>query len=334
MATNDNDNNNNDNNNNQLAQTYDIHDNYSRPFKVTIIDNGTDYTVDIQKEQHGTDQDGTPDYNVSNYVPIKSIDKVFKVFVGKSPKHSWSDGNSILLFMGFNDEHQNKYYGFPKYIFIGQEIYSFHAHNIINEYYSPIGNNDVPYPYAIDADNKYYLMGECVIVNNEHKQEDIFKNNHDPYMDYYGHNEFKNGSYLIQNEYLYFNNDRCRQHNTEFLQKYNIKTIYYACIGDGCCENYTDEKCKREGNCDFKKMKINFGYDFGYDLNHDHNYDEFNSKQFAGIYIVYNNTNNTNDKEEILHKMTKQQYITIMSDFANMRGYVPIDKTIIEKRTW
>ena len=58
-----------------------------------------------------------------------------------------------------------------KYIYIGSEIYSFTTgngkENAIVKYISPIGNNDVPYPYAISG--KYtYLMIEDVILDNQH----------------------------------------------------------------------------------------------------------------------------------------------------------------------
>ena len=310
---------NNNNNNNQLTQKYITHDNGSRPFEVTIIDNGSDFTVDIKKHIFGKFSDGKTNYGISNYVPLQIINNVSKVFVGKCPQYSgWGDGNSILLFMGFENTLNHPHYGEPKYIFIGTEIYSFYALNIINEYHSPIGNSDVPYPYAIDTDNRYYLMIEDHILNDKHKQEDIFKDNNDPYMDYYGHTNFKHSHNLI------FNKRRDRQHNKEFLNKYNIKTIYFACAGDEDCTNFTNNKCKKKGKCDFKKMEYNFGHKFNYDQC----YDNYNNGQFAGIYVVYN-TNDTNDKEENLHKMTKQEYITLMTDFADMRGYVYFDKTII-----
>ena len=59
------------------------------------------------------------------------------------------DGNSILLKLSKN-----------KYVYIGSLIYSFNAYNEITTFISPVGNNDVPYPYAIDEKNNYYLLSE------------------------------------------------------------------------------------------------------------------------------------------------------------------------------
>ena len=59
------------------------------------------------------------------------------------------DGNSILLKLSKN-----------KYVYIGSVIYSFTSYNEITTFISPVGNSDVPYPYAIDEKNNYYLLLE------------------------------------------------------------------------------------------------------------------------------------------------------------------------------
>ena len=52
------------------------------------------------------------------------------------------------------------------YTYIGSKIYSFTTESDILTYTSKMGNSDVPYPYAIDEDGKYYLMLEKVIMTN------------------------------------------------------------------------------------------------------------------------------------------------------------------------
>ena len=88
-----------------------------------------------------------------------------KLFVGKSPLTPMTefsgghgkdfDGNSIL----FQTESL-------RYVFVGHVIYSFDAISPIVSYVSEVGNNDVPYPYAVDERNNVYLMIEDVIVKN------------------------------------------------------------------------------------------------------------------------------------------------------------------------
>ena len=68
-----------------------------------------------------------------------------------------------------------------EYIYIGMEIYSFKAKSEIIEYVSPVGNSDVPYPYAVDKDGRIYLMIENVILERGYDS----KNYEDPYDFYY-----------------------------------------------------------------------------------------------------------------------------------------------------
>lgn len=107
-----------------------------------------------------------------------------KIFIGKSPLNSMTefsgghgpefDGNSILLQMANNE-----------YIYIGSEIAAFDALNKIKEYVSPVGNNDVPYPYAIDEQNNIYLLTENAIIKNNNETADKLKKYDDPYQYYY-----------------------------------------------------------------------------------------------------------------------------------------------------
>jgi hypothetical protein len=107
---------------------------------------------------------------------VKEI-KYEDVFIGKSEYNEMTrfsgghgskfDGNSILI----------KESGL-KYTFIGHEMYSFLACSEIIEFFSPVGNNLVPYSYAIDKEGKNYLFLEKMII--ESKKED-------PYSSFYEH---------------------------------------------------------------------------------------------------------------------------------------------------
>lgn len=129
--------------------TYFTHDNGGRPFKVVVDKHKIDISVH-QEEQ--------------TYKSWKSF-TVEKTFIGKSPKIKMTefsggygkkfDGNSILCKLkDFN------------YLFVGCNIYTFQSKAEIVKYVSPVGNNDVPYPYAVDKENNYYLMIENVMLKN------------------------------------------------------------------------------------------------------------------------------------------------------------------------
>lgn len=71
------------------------------------------------------------------------------------------DNNSILLELDNNN-----------YIIISSSIVSFKLNKPILEFYSPVGNNLVPYPFAIGKNNIYIFEGN-----------QIFKLKYDDYID-------------------------------------------------------------------------------------------------------------------------------------------------------
>jgi hypothetical protein len=135
-------------------KTYLIHNNRSRPFLVAI--KGKVAKI------FGLDKSITCDFwtNVVNYyytdlikeyvcetifVP-KGYDAI-DVYKHKLINHKSLRGNSILLKLKVKN----------KYVYIGDEIYEFKTKDEIIEYYSPIGNNDVPYPVAFGKENIYFM---------------------------------------------------------------------------------------------------------------------------------------------------------------------------------
>ncbi len=157
-----------------MERIYKIHDNGGRPFHVKVRGND----IEIWKNM------STYEVKDGKFVDVfKDPKKLYdwtvdEVFIGKkSPgggydglKPREADGNSILLKKG------------SKYVYIGTEIYEFTPldGDTIEKYYSNIGNNDVPYPYAIGK--KYiYLMIEKVAV-----ERGLFDLKDDVYQQYYG----------------------------------------------------------------------------------------------------------------------------------------------------
>ena len=156
--------------NNQVE--YFTHNNYSRPYKV-VINNNTQ--INVYKSSNEDDED----YNklVLDICPQQ-------IFVGKSELNKMTefsggygaefDGNSILLKV--NDS---------TCIYIGEKIMLFHTINPVVSYHSPVGNNDVPYPYAVDSTNNYYLIIEDIIVKSTQQLQNYLDNDKIPYEYYY-----------------------------------------------------------------------------------------------------------------------------------------------------
>jgi hypothetical protein len=152
---------------------YYTHNNYSRPFAVDV--DGDEVHVFKWLE---CVRSGTGEYdNIYTDMPILSYNPQ-RIFIGHSPECPMTqfsggygerfDGNSILLHIR-DDE----------YVFIGDKIYKFYSNNIV-EFVAPVGNNDVPYPYAITEDGHVYLLIEDVIL-----LDCIITDDFDPYDCYY-----------------------------------------------------------------------------------------------------------------------------------------------------
>lgn len=92
---------------------------------------------------------------------LSSIDKIF---YGDSPKCELTKVNktygkayreNTYLFCTHKGKHE--------YIFVGHVVMKFNTHGPVVKYVSPMGPNDVPYPYAVCA-GVAYLMLEKVCV--------------------------------------------------------------------------------------------------------------------------------------------------------------------------
>ena len=150
---------------------YEIVDNGAIPFIVF------DYAghVDVYNQHYDEE---TNEYEMQGKIMDS---KYIKIFVGDNelnePDYDLEKGsgrgNTILLQTG-KDE----------YTYIGDGIRSFRTKDgdVIEKYYSPVGNNAVPYPYAVGQ--KYvYLM-----LDNEYEPVEDFDLTKDVYMQYYGWN--------------------------------------------------------------------------------------------------------------------------------------------------
>ena len=131
------------------GKRYEIHDNYSRPFFVNV--DSKQKSLVVLKTKY--------DEKNEKYLEDKQIfqTKFKDIFLGdnklrdpNAAPFGWGKGNSILV-------HVNS-----DYIYIGSEIYSFQAvkGDMIVDYHSPVGNNDVPYPVAIGKTYAYFMLSD------------------------------------------------------------------------------------------------------------------------------------------------------------------------------
>ena len=138
-------------------RTFYIHDNGGRPFKVRVNKSHLSVYADVKEE------DGPPAYDRLVYQTDFT-----KLYIGEDPDEPDFRGNSLLALIADN-----------RYVWIGMKIYEFSPVDTITDFYSPVGNSDVPYPYAV-GDKYTYLLIACKYLDNKHipKKED-------PYNVYY-----------------------------------------------------------------------------------------------------------------------------------------------------
>jgi hypothetical protein len=161
-------------------KTYFIHDNGSQPFLVAIKDK----TAKIYKIGKDVDvgYDYVPAYYYTDLIEEFKCNKIFipkgydgiDILSGIMKDHKSFRGNSVLL--------QVK----DKYVYIGSEIYEFKPSDEIIEYYSQVGNSDVPYPVAIGKENVYFMLDKTYVpikYFEGFKKIDFI----DAYGYYYGH---------------------------------------------------------------------------------------------------------------------------------------------------
>ena len=207
-------------------KVYFIHDNGTKPFRIQILN---DRFVDI----HAYTDD-------NQYTNLLLSLEAEKIFIGKSHKTPMTDfsggygekfdGNSILLYEGSNE-----------YLYIGSEIFRFRSETTIVEFVSHIGNNDVPYPFAIDEEDNYYFMLEYAILKVDSHSSD------DPYRFYY--DKIKDLSHyaniehmIIENEEYNVNSNPNPTYNYEDLTKRLGNPIYMKRKGYLEIEEITKEE--------------------------------------------------------------------------------------------
>ena len=172
-------------------KTYKIHNNFNISFKVQVhLNNCIIYK-----------------YLNSIYIPFQTI-KFEKIFIGKDirQRQGYFEYNETLNTIKFVQTH-NKYDKYKKengnsillkieqnhYMYIGDKIYEFDTDDEILDYISPIGNNDVPYPYAFSGRYTYIMLDNKKIKN-------IDLNDSDPYDYYYDINENASGLKYIHEQ--------------------------------------------------------------------------------------------------------------------------------------
>ena len=153
----------------RIPNVYYTHDNGGRPFLVSIDDDFILVYKDSSYEQIDSD---TPTYDqLVLTCPVETV------YIGKDLENKTSDGNSILLHVEEN-----------VYIYIGDKMYLFHMEDIVDFYFSPIGNSDVPYPILLGTQYVYFMLDHIYVPRTEFSPQMTKPDWQDVYHKYYSEN--------------------------------------------------------------------------------------------------------------------------------------------------
>jgi hypothetical protein len=165
---------------------YYIHDNGGTPFRVSVDKTNLKIFKGNFEEDAGWDYD-----DKGKEIFSMKTSSYKKLFVGRDNVENFN-GNSLLIHVKEN-----------KYIFVGMYIYEFSTpDDEIISYFSPVGNNDVPYPFAIGRQNTYLMIEDVYLPN---KLLEGYKKDREfyPYDAYYGYdleNKKKNPFKLVSSK--------------------------------------------------------------------------------------------------------------------------------------
>ena len=166
---------------------YLTHDNGGRAFRVCY--NGQSFWA-FKKRGPGLDAS-------ADAVAVKPT-RYARVFVGRSPLNAMTkfsgghgprfDGNSMLFELPrATASGASGASGARRYVFVGTCVLAFGTRSPIVSFVSPVGNSDVPYPYAVDRSGVVYLLIEGVTLMPAGKDKGAPVYAEDPYGYYYRH---------------------------------------------------------------------------------------------------------------------------------------------------
>jgi len=158
----------------ERKSVYFIHDNGGRPFMAVV----SKTLVSIYK----------PSSDFWNGEDELEYDELLLKF--RHPLHIWIGEDLDGMFKGNSILIQSSKH---KFVFVGGEIYSFRLASLnekVEEYVSPVGNSDVPYPYLVTNQNVYFML-DGIYASKYHfttARENIID---DPYDKFYDEHYWK-----------------------------------------------------------------------------------------------------------------------------------------------
>ena len=138
-------------------------DNGGRPYMVSIQNSKVEVFTREKNNEYTSKEE---EENKTGWViPVLTVETCLKIFIGDDLVYGYT-GNSVLL------QKSN-----TEYIYISGHIKEFKCPEQIVEFHAPVGNNDVPYPFAVTESGRVILFedsrDDTMTITN--KIEDLHK---------------------------------------------------------------------------------------------------------------------------------------------------------------
>jgi len=266
------------------VEVYETHDNGARPFTVTINRKLKQVKVEMQEEQ----------YFFCNVNNIQLMDvktpKVFDYDTMMLGIHTTPSKKQIINTVLFNLADDT-----CTYVFVGNCCISFVPHAPIVSYVSPIGNSDVPYPYARDEAGYTYLLIEDVcygpseILTDWSKEHDV-----EDYDFYYNVRNISN-----QLNYIFSS-------NTTKAHAYSHHYIEYQHLQYWVLKNSKNEEVET--------------FSIQFTLHPERQYERLVTPEPRTLYLK------TTTPDSALIQVTKDQYVSFMTKISQKFNFSTIPR--------
>ena len=127
-----------------IAMKYLTLDNGGRPFMVSVQNSKVE--VFTREKNNKCPSEEEEENNTGWVIPVLTVETCLKIFIGDDLAYG-NTGNSILL------QKSN-----TEYIYISGSIKEFKCPEQIVEFHAPVGNSDVPYPFAVTESGRVILF--------------------------------------------------------------------------------------------------------------------------------------------------------------------------------
>lgn len=129
-----------------IRMKYLTHNNGGRPFMVSVDNSKVEVFTRGKNDKYKYLSKEEEENKTGWVIPVPSVKNYLKIFIGDDLAYGYT-GNSVLI------QKSN-----TRYMYISGSIKEFKCPEQIIEFHAPVGNSDVPYPFAVTENGRFILF--------------------------------------------------------------------------------------------------------------------------------------------------------------------------------